>query len=73
MAKGKKYLLENRIISGFIAFILLFAVTMYIVIEIKELKDYDDANEKQLTNLVDDINYNNYVISNNNPDIVNMN
>ena len=60
-------------VMNFIAFILLFAVTMYIVIEIKELKDYDDANEKQLTNLVDDINYNNYVISNNNPDIVNMN
>ena len=60
-------------VMNLIAFILLFAITMYIVIELKELKDYDNANEKQLTNLVDDINYNNYVISNNNPDIVNMN
>ena len=60
-------------VMNLIAFILLFAVSMYIIIEIKELKEYDDANEKQLTNLVDDINYNNYVISNNNPDIVNMN
>ena len=60
-------------IMNLIAFVLLFAVTIYIIIEINKLKEYDDANEKQLTNLVNDINYNNQILSNNNPDIVNMN
>ena len=60
-------------IMNLIAFVLLFAVTIYIIIEINKLKEYDDANEKQLTNLVNDINYNNQILSNNNTDIVNMN
>ena len=40
--------------------------------EVNELKEYDAANEKQLDNLVNDINYNNYVVSNNIPNITNM-
>ena len=56
-----------------IAFILLFAVTIYVIVEINKLKEYDENNEKQLTNLVSDINYNNYIISKNNDKITNLN
>jgi glucose uptake protein GlcU len=56
-----------------IAFILLFAVTVYVIVEINKLKEYDENNEKQLTNLVSDINYNNYIISKNNDKITNLN
>ncbi len=52
-------------LMNLIAFILLFAVTVYVIVEINKLKEYDENNEKQLTNLVSDINYNNYVISKN--------
>ena len=55
-----------------IAFLLLCAVTIYIVLELNKLKEYDESNEKQLTNLVNDINYNNYIISNNNPKLGNI-
>lgn len=59
-------------LMNLIAFLCLFALSIYIVMEVKELKEYDAANEKQLDNLVNDINYNNYVVSNNIPNIVNM-
>ena len=60
-------------LMNLIAFILLFAVTVYVIVEINKLKEYDENNEKQLTNLVSDINYNNYVISKNNDKITNLN
>ena len=55
-----------------IAIVLLIVVSVHVYLQIKELKEYDELNEKQLKNLVNDINHNNYIISNNNPDIVNM-
>tara|TARA_B100000900_G_C20601418_1_gene725842 strand:+ start:5884 stop:6093 length:210 start_codon:yes stop_codon:yes gene_type:complete len=60
-------------LMNLIAFILLFAVTIYVIVEINKLKEYDENNEKQLTNLVNDINYNNYIISKNNDKITNLN
>ena len=60
-------------LMNLIAFILLFAVTVYVIVEINKLKEYDENNEKQLTNIVNDINYNNYVISKNNDKIKNLN
>ena len=60
-------------LMNLIAFILLFAVTVYVIVEINKLKEYDENNEKQLTNLVSDINYNNYIISKNNDKITNLN
>tara|TARA_B100000925_G_C21870727_1_gene414164 strand:- start:577 stop:786 length:210 start_codon:yes stop_codon:yes gene_type:complete len=60
-------------LMNLIAFILLFAVTIYVIVEINKLKEYDENNEKQLTNLVSDINYNNYIISKNNDKITNLN
>lgn len=60
-------------LMNLIAFILLFAVTVYVIVEINKLKEYDENNEKQLTNLVSDINYNNSVISKNNDKITNLN
>jgi hypothetical protein len=60
-------------LMNLIAFILLFAVTLYVIVEINKLKEYDENNEKQLTNLVSDINYNNSVISKNNDKITNLN
>lgn len=60
-------------LMNLIAFILLFAVTIYVIVEINKLKEYDENNEIQLNNLVSDINYNNYVISKNNNKITNLN
>jgi hypothetical protein len=60
-------------LMNLIAFILLFAVTIYVIVEINKLKEYNENNEKQLTNLVSDINYNNYIISKNNDKITNLN
>lgn len=55
-----------------IAIVLLIVVSVHVYLQIKDLKEYDELNEKQLKNLVNDINHNNYIISNNNPNIVNM-
>tara|TARA_B110000259_G_scaffold88072_1_gene102391 strand:- start:854 stop:1066 length:213 start_codon:yes stop_codon:yes gene_type:complete len=60
-------------LMNLIAFILLFSVTIYVIIEINKLKEYNENNEVQLNNLVNDINYNNYIISNNNEKIASLN
>ena len=55
-----------------IAIVLLIVVSVHVYLKIKDLKEYDESNEKQLKNLVNDINHNNYIISNSNSNIVNM-
>ena len=44
---------------NFVAIVLLIFVTSYLFIEIYNIKVYLDSNENQLSNLVQDINYNN--------------
>lgn len=48
---------------------LLVVVVVYMYLQMQSMSKYHDLNERQLTNLVSDINYNNWVIAQNNPDI----
>ena len=41
-------------IMNFIAVVLLVIVSIYVYLQIRELKEYDEMNEKQLQNLVID-------------------
>ena len=59
-------------IMNFITILFLVAVSIHVYIEIQNLKEYNEMNEQQLQNLVNDINNNNYVISNNNENIRKM-
>ena len=59
-------------LMNFIAVVLIIIVGVHMYLQIKQLKEYDEMNEQQLQNLVNDINNNNYIISHNNPNIVNM-
>tara|TARA_B100000963_G_scaffold355069_1_gene372643 strand:- start:4855 stop:5052 length:198 start_codon:yes stop_codon:yes gene_type:complete len=59
-------------IMNFVAIVLLVIVSFHVYLQLNELKEYDEANEKQLQNLVNDINNNNSIISNNIPNIANM-
>tara|TARA_B100001939_G_scaffold323239_1_gene314306 strand:+ start:263 stop:448 length:186 start_codon:yes stop_codon:yes gene_type:complete len=47
---------------NFVAIVLLIFVTSLLFIEMYNIKTYLDTNENQLSNLVSDINYNNYII-----------
>lgn len=59
-------------IMNFITIVFLVAVSIHVYIEIRGLKEYDEMNELQLQNLVNDINNNNNIISNNNPNIATL-
>ena len=59
-------------IMNFITIVFLVAVSIHVYIEIQGLKEYDEMNELQLQNLVNDINNNNNIISNNNPNIATL-
>jgi hypothetical protein len=63
---------EALTIMNFVAIVLLVIVSFHVYLQLDELKEYDQANEKQLQNLVNDINNNNDIISNNIPNIANM-
>tara|TARA_Y100000389_G_scaffold150398_1_gene149958 strand:- start:1082 stop:1279 length:198 start_codon:yes stop_codon:yes gene_type:complete len=63
---------EALTIMNFVAIVLLVIVSFHVYLQLDELKEYDEANEKQLQNLVNDINNNNDIISNNIPNIANM-
>ena len=63
---------EALTIMNFVAIVLLVIVSFHVYLQLDELKEYDEANEKQLQNLVNDINNNNSIISNNIPNIANM-
>ncbi len=63
---------EALTIMNFVAIVLLVIVSFHVYLQLNELKEYDEANEKQLQNLVNDINNNNSIISNNIPNIANM-
>ena len=58
---------------NFITIVFLVAVSIHVYIEIQRLKEYDEMNELQLQNLVNDINYNNNIISKNNDKITYLN
>ena len=60
-------------IMNFITIVFLVAVSIHVYIEIQRLKEYDEMNELQLQNLVNDINYNNNIISKNNDKITYLN
>tara|TARA_B100000925_G_C21973912_1_gene459193 strand:+ start:1132 stop:1335 length:204 start_codon:yes stop_codon:yes gene_type:complete len=47
---------------NFVAIVLLVFVTSLLFIEMYNVKKYLSTNENQLSNLVDDINYNNAVV-----------
>tara|TARA_Y100000389_G_scaffold8874_1_gene8331 strand:+ start:289 stop:486 length:198 start_codon:yes stop_codon:yes gene_type:complete len=47
---------------NFVAVVLLVFVTSLLFIEMYNVKKYLSTNENQLSNLVDDINYNNAVV-----------
>ena len=59
-------------ILNFAAIVLLIFVTSLLFIEIYNIKTYLDTNENQLSNLVSDINYNNYIIKQNIPALQNQ-
>tara|TARA_B100001057_G_C22782084_1_gene924076 strand:- start:1374 stop:1571 length:198 start_codon:yes stop_codon:yes gene_type:complete len=63
---------EALTIMNFVAIVLLVIVSFHVYLQLDELKEYDEANEKQLQNLVNDINNNNDILSNNIPNIANM-
>ena len=48
MAKGKKYLLENRIISGFIAFILFLLIGTNLTISYNLISEVSRLQQGQL-------------------------
>jgi hypothetical protein len=54
---------------NFVAIVLLIFVTSYLFIEIYNIKVYLDSNENQLSNLVQDINYNNYILKQKIPEL----
>ena len=54
---------------NFAAIVLLIFVTSLLFIEMYNIKTYLDTNENQLSNLVSDINYNNYIIKQHIPDL----
>lgn len=54
---------------NFVAIVLLIFVTSYLFIEIYNIKIYLDSNENQLSNLVQDINYNNYILKQKIPEL----
>jgi hypothetical protein len=60
-------------LMNFITIVFLVAVSIHVYIEIQRLKEYDEMNELQLQNLVNDINYNNNIISKNNDKITYLN
>ena len=57
---------------NFSAIVLLIFVTSLLFIEMYNIKKYLDTNENQLSNLVSDINYNNYVIKQHIPALQNQ-
>ena len=57
---------------NFTVIVLLIFVTSLLFIEIYNIKKYLDTNENQLSNLVSDINYNNYIIKQNIPSLQNQ-
>lgn len=59
-------------IMNLITIILLIVVSVYLYTEIQNLKQYEVNNQQQLQNLVNDINYNNYIISNSNDKLLNL-
>jgi len=59
-------------IMNLISIILLIVVSVNLYTEIQNLKQYEINNQQQLQNLVNDINYNNYIISNSNDKLVNL-
>jgi hypothetical protein len=57
---------------NFTVIVLLIFVTSLLFIEMYNIKKYLDTNENQLSNLVSDINYNNYIIKQNIPSLQNQ-
>lgn len=57
---------------NFVAIVLLIFVTSLLFIEMYNIKTYLDTNENQLSNLVSDINYNNYIIKQHIPALQNQ-
>jgi uncharacterized membrane protein len=59
-------------VMNLIVIILLVTVVIYLYIRTQELSLYDNNNETQLKNFATDVNYNFWVVAQNNPDIVNL-
>jgi len=57
---------------NFSVIVLLIFVTSLLFIEMYNIKTYLDTNENQLSNLVSDINYNNYIIKQHIPALQNQ-